>query len=126
MSPKYPSFKDILLFLGAFIFAHFVSAGLLLLYNVIQRITGHTIENLFEFTDFQLAISYLLTFGIIIFLCLLYRRNAIPQGENKNKLRVKFGKFSPIFVLWGYLLILAIGVLIDPGHDFSRKPETSV
>ncbi len=113
-SPKYPGFKDILLFLGAFIFAHFVSAGVLLLYNVFKRITGHPIENLFEFTDLQLAISYLLTFGIIILLCLLYRKNTLSQGENKNKLRVKFGKFSPILVLWGYLLILAIGVLIDP------------
>ena len=111
---KYPGFKDILLFLGAFIFAHFVSAGILLLYNLFKKLMGKPIDSLFEFTDLQLATSYLLTFCIIIILCLIYREHAISSEENKNKLRLKFGTFSPVLVLWGYILILAIGVLIDP------------
>ena len=69
------------------------------------------------------AFTYLVTMGLMIGFTLLYRR--FRHGTSKT-LRFSARGLNPILLLWGLVMMLAAGVVIEPVVDLLPMPSSAV
>lgn len=69
------------------------------------------------------AFTYLVTMGLMIGFTLLYRR--LRHGTTKT-LRFSARGLNPILLLWGLVMMLAAGVVIEPVVDLLPMPSSAV
>lgn len=61
----------------------------------------------------RLFVTYVLTFGITLLYAYTYRKIRMKDQEQPSRV-LNFKKSSPILILWGIILIIASGVVIEP------------
>lgn len=111
-SHRYPNFKDVILFFGAFFLVNLMVAGLALLLSKFG-ILGVSSTNEAYLGDVSMSVCYTLSFVIMILLTLLYRRGRL-KGEIVTEQHKLFKKFSLYHLLWGIILIVAVNMVLEP------------
>lgn len=98
----YPSWGDLLTLLGVFIVATVLGS---LLTGVLQKIGSVSV-------GFGAFLGYVIQFSLVIIFGLFQRKNRSPKGTRL----LKFGlaKLDFVIILWGTIIVLATGVVIEP------------
>lgn len=98
----YPSWGDLLTLLGVFIVATVLGS---LLTGVLQKIGSVSV-------GFGAFLGYVIQFSLVIIFGLFQRKIRSPQGTRL----LKFGlaKLDFVIILWGTIMVLATGVVIEP------------
>lgn len=98
----YPSWGDLLTLLGVFIVATVLGS---LLTGVLQKIGSVSV-------GFGSFLGYVIQFSLVIIFGLFQRKIRSPQGTRL----LKFGlaKLDFVIILWGTIMVLATGVVIEP------------
>lgn len=98
----YPSWGDLLTLLGVFIVATVLGS---LLTGVLQKIGSVSV-------GFGAFLGYVIQFSLVIIFGLFQRKIRSPKGTRL----LKFGlaKLDFVIILWGTIMVLATGVVIEP------------
>lgn len=98
----YPSWGDLLTLLGVFIVATVLGS---LLTGVLQKMGSVSV-------GFGSFLGYVIQFSLVIIFGLFQRKNRSPKGTRL----LKFGlaKLDFVIILWGTIIVLATGVVIEP------------
>lgn len=98
----YPSWGDLLTLLGVFIVATVLGS---LLTGILQKMGSVSV-------GFGSFLGYVIQFSLVIIFGLFQRKNRSPQGTRL----LKFGlaKLDFVIILWGTIIVLATGVVIEP------------
>lgn len=98
----YPSWGDLLTLLGVFIVATVLGS---LLTGVLQKIGSVSV-------GFGSFLGYVIQFSLVIIFGLFQRKIRSPKGTRL----LKFGlaKLDFVIILWGTIMVLATGVVIEP------------
>ncbi len=98
----YPSWGDLLTLLGVFIVATVLGS---LLTGILQKIGSVSV-------GFGSFLGYVIQFSLVIIFGLFQRKIRSPKGTRL----LKFGlaKLDFVIILWGTIMVLATGVVIDP------------
>jgi len=98
----YPSWGDLLTLLGVFIVATVLGS---LLTGILQKIGSISV-------GFGSFLGYVIQFSLVIIFGLFQRKIRSPQGTRL----LKFGlaKLDFVIILWGTIMVLATGVVIEP------------
>ncbi len=98
----YPSWGDLLTLLGVFIVATVLGS---LLTGILQKMGSVSV-------GFGSFLGYVIQFSLVIIFGLFQRKIRSPQGTRL----LKFGlaKLDFVIILWGTIMVLATGVVIDP------------
>lgn len=98
----YPSWGDLLTLLGVFIVATVLGS---LLTGILQKIGSISV-------GFGSFLGYVIQFSLVIIFGLFQRKNRSPKGTRL----LKFGlaKLDFVIILWGTIIVLATGVVIEP------------
>lgn len=98
----YPSWGDLLTLLGVFIVATVLGS---LLTGVLQKIGSISV-------GFGSFLGYVIQFSLVIIFGLFQRKIRSPKGTRL----LKFGlaKLDFVIILWGTIMVLATGVVIEP------------
>ena len=98
----YPSWGDLLTLLGVFIVATVLGC---LLTGVLQKIGSVSV-------GFGAFLGYVIQFSLVIIFGLFQRKIRSPKGTRL----LKFGlaKLDFVIILWGTIMVLATGVVIEP------------
>ena len=126
---RFPTLIDLLALVGIWYLLQFV--GLLA-----ARLAG------FDFPDWDLlrgnvaptpeqqdalarftAFTYLVTMGLMILFTLFYRR--LRHGTRKT-LRFSARGLNPVLLLWGLVMMLAAGIVIEPVVELLPMPSSAV
>ena len=98
----YPSWGDLLTLLGVFIVATVLVS---LLTGILQKMGSVSV-------GFGSFLGYVIQFSLVIIFGLFQRKNRSPKGTRL----LKFGlaKLDFVIILWGTIIVLATGVVIEP------------
>lgn len=98
----YPSWGDLLTLLGVFIVATVLGS---LLTGILQKMGSVSV-------GFGSFLGYVIQFSLVIIFGLFQRKIRSPQGTRL----LKFGlaKLDFVIILWGTIMVLATGVVIEP------------
>lgn len=98
----YPSWGDLLTLLGVFIVATVLGS---LLTGILQKMGSVSV-------GFGSFLGYVIQFSLVIIFGLFQRKNRSPKGTRL----LKFGlaKLDFVIILWGTIIVLATGVVIEP------------
>lgn len=98
----YPSWGDLLTLLGVFIVATVLGS---LLTGILQKMGSVSV-------GFGAFLGYVIQFSLVIIFGLFQRKIRSPQGTRL----LKFGlaKLDFVIILWGTIMVLATGVVIEP------------
>ena len=98
----YPSWGDLLTLLGVFIVATVLGS---LLTGILQKIGSVSV-------GFGAFLGYVIQFSLVIIFGLFQRKIRSPKGTRL----LKFGlaKLDFVIILWGTIIVLATGVVIEP------------
>ena len=98
----YPSWGDLLILLGVFIVATVLGS---LLTGILQKIGSVSV-------GFGSFLGYVIQFSLVIIFGLFQRKIRSPKGTRL----LKFGlaKLDFVIILWGTIMVLATGVVIEP------------
>lgn len=96
---SYPTWKDILSIIGVFFVAQIV-AGLIFIPMGAQQ------------GGFPLFMMYVTQFALTIAYALFLKKRR--SGTFRNVMYFSFKGFNPMIILWGVIMMLAIGVVIEP------------
>ena len=69
------------------------------------------------------AFTYLVTMGLMILFTLFYRR--LRHGTRKT-LRFSARGLNPVLLLWGLVMMLAAGIVIEPVVELLPMPSSAV
>lgn len=108
----YPSWGDLLTLLGVFIVATVLGS---LLTGILQKIGSVSV-------GFGAFLGYVIQFSLVIIFGLFQRKIRSPKGTRL----LKFGlaKLDFVIILWGTIMVLATGVVIEP--LLNLFPETNL
>ncbi len=105
----YPNWTDLLAIVGIFLGASLV-AGLLIAVSGLFSATNPAEEFVSGSTALN-AIAYAVQFIIAITCVILLQRQ---RGVKKNFIKLNLRNFNPILVLWGMVLVVVSGIVIEP------------
>ena len=98
----YPSWGDLLTLLGVFIVATVLGS---LLTSILQKIGSVS-------SGFGAFLGYVIQFTLVIVFGLFQRKIRSPKGT--RLLRFGLAKLDFVIVLWGTIMVLATGIVIEP------------
>lgn len=108
-SQRFPTWGDMLAVIGIYLLA---TLGSSIVLYIIAAISGG-VDTLAErmASGPMKALSYALSMGITIAGVLIYRK--LRRGEGKM-FRLSMRGFNPMLILWGFVMVLLTGIVIEP------------
>ena len=102
LSKPFPSWNDLLAFLGIFLLSTLVGG---LLVAPLMKLYGSVSQQAVT------LVGYVVQFALAIVLAVLYRRS---RGGSGTLFRFSMKWFNTALILWGVVLVFMIGVVIEP------------
>ena len=102
LSKPFPSWNDLLAFLGIFLLSTLVGG---LLVAPLMKLSGSVSQQAVT------LVGYVVQFALAIVLAVLYRRS---RGGSGTLFRFSMKWFNTALILWGVVLVFMIGVVIEP------------
>lgn len=103
---RYPSWGDMLVLLGVFVVATFMG----------YLVSGILIKTGSASEGFAIFLAYSIQFALTLVFAVVQKRFRAPQ--DKPLLRFTFKSVNPAITLWGLILCLAIGIVVEPLISF--------
>ncbi len=115
---NYPTAIDLLVIIGVFTITTAIVGVLWAIVALVTSNASNTQAVLEDSPQWLSIISYVIPFTLTIIFAAIYRKKRIKLSSDPSRyslnLRKQFAPASALYILWGYLLLMAIGVLIDP------------
>lgn len=106
---RFPTWADMLAVVGIYLFATVATS---IITAIIAAVSGGTEGLVDRMSSGPMAVvSYALSMGLTIIGVLIYKK--LRRGEGKA-FRLSMRGFNPMLILWGFVLILITGIVIEP------------